>query len=164
MQRGYARGMSQAEARGHPLSEQGLTESQLRRLRFEERYGVPYKDWERFRRLYIKFINSRTWPDGPGGNERSEPNDPRVFPSDLGAIKRNFDEGFRDPRFPDVSDWKVWTEIRLSERVDAIIAYQDYGDATPGHQQYDSRSGSWTSVVSVIALGSAPPLELWWYH
>src|SRR5579863_9340329 len=71
MQRSFARGISQSEARGHKAVG-GLSESQ----------------WRRLRRLYVNKINRMAWEEGPsrmniiGGHRQ----DPRIFKQDVQAI------------------------------------------------------------------------------
>src|SRR5215469_6394271 len=148
MQRGYARGLTQTQARrniaGYP---QGVSESQLRRQRererygdtlppdvtffqfnFERRYGYSYNYWRRLRRRFIREINERAWhnPPGPRMNiENGARRDPRVFPGDIAEVKRLYDTGARDPLYPGMQTWQEWAELRLAERLTAIRAYQD---------------------------------------
>lgn len=163
MQRGYARGLRQSESRGKPVSPGGLSESQLRRERFEQQYGIPYRVWERLRRKYIIELNKRSWPGGPSRmntDDMGNRNDPRVFPSDIYAIRRLYDTGYRDPVTP-VETWEQYAEVRLSQRLNALIMYQDYNDSDPGRADYNSRSGIW---YGAFTAASAPPIELWYYH
>lgn len=162
MQRNYARGISQGEARGHQTAG-GPSESVLRRQRFEQEYGIPYHVWERFRRKYIKEINDRSWRGGPSTmqlNEFGNRADPRIFLSDILAIRELYDRGYRDPVTP-VDTWEQYAEVRLSQRLNALIMYQDYNDADPGRADYNNRSGIWYGTFSAA---SAPPIELWYYH
>lgn len=162
MQRNYARGISQGEARGHAPGQ--VSESELRRIRFEQKYGIPYRTWERFRRKYISKINKRSWPGGPRTmqlNEFGNRSDPRVFISDILAIRQLYDSGFRDPVTP-VDTWEQYAEVRLSQRLNALVMYQDHNDSDPGRSDYNSRSGIWYGEFGLGA--SAPPVELWYYH
>ncbi len=170
MQRNYARGILQSEARGHRQSPEGFTESQLRRQRFEINRGIPYREWERWRRKYVNEINVRSWPTGPNTRypvvNEGVRQDPRVYPEDLAAIKQAYDDGYRDPAMPNIS-YQEWIEIRLTERLSAMIAFQDFKDSTPGRNQYNSRQGAWTAQgmwTGVFSVASGPPLELWYYH
>lgn len=162
MQRQYARGLSQSEARGHSAAG-GESESQLRRQRFEQKYGIPYRIWERLRRKYIAEINERSWPGGPpvmNRNDTGGRDDPRVFLSDILDIKKLYDGGYRDPVAP-VDTWDQYAEVRLSQRLSAMIMYQDYNDSGPGAIEYNSRSSTW---YGYIGMASGPPVELWYYH
>jgi len=155
MQRGYARGLPQGEARGKPLSARGETESQRRRriaqeqhqqtpdflfqLGFKNRYGFDYKYWRRLRRLYINEINSRTSPGA------------QMVPAMIFQVKQAWGFGWRDPANPDIREWEEWVERRLAERLDDMISYQDLGDKEPGHYHWQ--------YVNVV-----PPIEFWYYH
>lgn len=155
MQRGYARGISQAEARGHtPFL--GLTEAQ----------------WRRLKRLYVDEINQRSWPQAPSsrmnidiaGNRK----DPRIFKSDVMYIVDLFQGGYRDPAVPSISDWLTYTEWRLSERLNAIIQYQEFGDLTAGREDFYSRSTVWPQgglwIQGGLRISTGPPIEFWYYH
>lgn len=153
MQRGYARGLSQAEARGHtPFL--GLTESQ----------------WRRLKRLYVDEINERSWPTGPArmniGPQGRQ--DPRIFKVDVVAIVDLFQGGYRDPAVPSINDWLTYTEWRLSERLNAMVEYQDYGNNIPGQQDYNMRSAVWPQggmwLQGGLNVSSGPPIEFWYYH
>jgi len=154
MQRAFARGLSQSEARGHaPFL--GLTESK----------------WRRLRRLYIDEINQRAWALGPRRMSITRDGvrtDPRLFRSDVNYIVDLFQGGYRDPAVPSINDWETYVEWRLSERLNAIREYQDHANVTPGRQDYYARSAVWPQGGLWIAGGfnvsSAPPIEFWYYH
>lgn len=154
MQRAFARGLSQSEARGHAATG-ALTESQWRRLRL----------------LYVDEINGRSWHQGPRhmnidieGNR----NDPRIFKTDADYIVRLFDGGYRDPAVPSIGDALTYLEWRLSERLNAIIEFQDFRNPVPGRQDYYARSSVWPQggmwIAGGLNVAAGPPLEFWYYH
>lgn len=153
MQRAFARGINQSEARGHKAVG-GLTESQ----------------WRRLRRLYVDQINAMSWAEGPprmyapGGHRQ----DPRIFRHDVQAIVQLYDQGYRDPGAPSINNWLQYAEWRLAARLSAMIAYQEDGDPIPGraaffgHSQIWPKSGVW--LQAGFDFASAPPIEFWYYH
>lgn len=184
MQSSYARGLSQATARGH-RTVNGRSESQIRRdreritygdqlppwqrfgLGFEQRYGFSYAYWRFLRRNWIDEINQRAYPHPHSRYMMVDANgqraDPRIFPSDITAIRQLYDNGFRDPVHSEVTTWQQWVELRLVERLTAIRDYQDMHDPTFGRLAYQNRSSVWLNA-NLMGGASAPPLELWWYH
>jgi hypothetical protein len=163
MQRNFLRGITQSEARGHAPGPLG-SERQRREQRYEELHGISLRDWERWNRLYIREINRRTWKSGPPMTGIKEARDPRIWPEDLAAIRYDYEHGVRDPAYPGITDWHQWVEIRLDERLGAVLSYQEDHNPDPGRMQYGSRSGYWTSDMNFLAVYSAPAIELWWYH
>jgi hypothetical protein len=153
MQRAFARGINQSEARGHRAIG-GLTESQ----------------WRRLRRLYVDDINRMAWEEGPprmnapGGVRK----DPRIFKQDVQAIQNLYDQGYRDPGAPSIDNWLAYAEWRLAGRLSAMIAYHEDSDPMPGrmaffgHSQVWPKSGIW--LQSGFDFASAPPIEFWYYH
>lgn len=146
MQRNYARGMSQSEARGH-RAVGGVTEAQRRReqaaavnpslsrsqqfaLGFQQRYGFTYNYWRYLKRNYIDAINSRSSPDM------------QITPIWIQQIIVNT---------PMTGLGTDWIETRLAERLNDMIAYQDYDDRDPGGAHFAER----------IAY---TPIEWWYYH
>lgn len=159
MQRGYARGLSQGDARGKRVTATGQTEYQRRaaatqerygmspwQLRygigFERRYGFKYRYWRKLQRMYVNDINARSSPGGA------------ISPSTVGQVKENWRVGFRDQFQPDLrgpDDWEPWIERRLSEKLDDMISYQDLGEKANGAYHFGY-------LVNVM------PIELWYYH
>lgn len=162
MQRNFARGISQSEARGHQAVG-GVTESQRRSLRFEELHGIPRRVWDRLYRRHIREINKRTWAAAPGPRMNAPGgvrNDPRIFPSDIAAIKALYDTGYRDP-VSGAATWEQYAEERLSQRKMAMRDYQDNHEPASGRAQFDNRTSTW---VGMIGMAAPPPVELWYYH
>jgi hypothetical protein len=167
MQRNYARGITQQEARGHRPGEA------RRRREYQEEfnnlYGISRAEWNRWYRVYIREMNKRSWPNGPGHMNvlpDGSRQDPRIFPQDLAAVKTAYTSGYKDPQYPDIT-WQEWIEIRLAERLDAMIAYQDFGDRGPGRDEFMGRSAAWPAGgmwTGVFNVSTAPPIELWYYH
>lgn len=89
--------------------------------------------------------------------------DPRVFPSDITAVKNLYDSGFRDPVYPNALTWQQWIEQRLAERLYGMIEFQDLHNKQPGNAAYNARQNTWLSV-NMFGGSSGPPIELWWYH
>lgn len=87
-------------------------------------------------------------------------NDPRVFIGDILAIKTLYDQGYRDPVVP-VQNWEQYAEVRLEQRLNALVMYQDHNDSEPGRADYSNRSGTW---YGYLGMASAPPIEMWYYH
>jgi hypothetical protein len=151
MQRNYARGISQATARGHRLSPAGLTESQIRRQRsidttgltpwqrftgkFEATYGFSYNYWRKLWRKWIKEINSRV--------------DPSVAVTEQWVQQELLNEQFLG--MTGMPSGKPWIEERLDAKLASIIAYQDDNDKTLGFGYYINRDGM-------------RPIEWWYYH
>jgi hypothetical protein len=153
MQRAFARGVSQSEARGHKAIG-GLTESQ----------------WRRLKRLYVNDINRMSWEEGPprmyapGGVRK----DPRIFRHDVQAIVELFDQGYRDPGAPTINNWLQYAEWRLAGRLSAMRAYQEDDDPQPGRAAFFGHSQIWPKTGIWLQAGfdfaSAPPIEFWYYH
>jgi hypothetical protein len=157
MQRAFARGMSQSEARGHKAIG-GLTES----------------IWRRLRRDYVNEINNLTWEAAessrmnmPGGVR----DDPRIFKQDVQAIVELYQGGYRDPGMPSVDNWLQYAELRLQARLSATKAFQGIGqpkDILPGKSAFYGRSSIWPKTGIWLMAGfdfaSAPPIEFWYYH
>jgi hypothetical protein len=170
MQRNFARGSTQSEARGHTAVAPGVPESVTRRQRFLGRYGISQSQWERWRRLYIREINLRAMPgrqpQRPLTDDNGQRKDPRIYFQDILAIKQRFDQGYRDPADPDLN-WVLWIETRLGSRLNAIVQYQDFSNALPGRQDYYARNSAWPqggTWMGVFNIASAPPIEMWYYH
>ena len=163
MQRNYARGITQAEARGHRPTDEGLTESQVRRVRFQERHGISYNDWARFYRRYVREINRRSFPTAPGPAmviDNGVRRDPRIFPEDIAAVRDLYNNGFRDPVY-NPGSWEEWTDQRLAERLGALVDFQDSADSAAGSQQFWGRTSAW---IGTMGIAAAPPVEFWYYH
>lgn len=191
LQRGFSAGMSRAEARGHRVSSSGLSESQQRTLRaqergdlspyqvflggFERRYGFSYQYWRLLWSRWIKDINARVWPNAPSprmqvkGGQRA---DPRIFPNDIAEIRKMYAAGFRETRASSPASWQEWVENHLAQRFYAIVEYQDNHNPTPGKQLWNAREQTWHRVALPAeeifnfqaTLITAPPVEWWWYH
>lgn len=193
LQRGFARGLSQAESRGHRVSARGLSESAERRARaeergslspyqvflggFERRYGFSYAYWRTLYRRWIAEINRRAWPQATSSRMYVDENgvraDPRIFPGDITAVKQLYDQGFRPERSSSPASWQEWVENQLAVKLETMIEYQDNHNRVPGKMMFASRSGSWmrtgAPAEAVVTLrlataASAPPIEFWWYH
>lgn len=177
MQRGYRRGVTQQIARGKRAGEArtraqrtferyGITETERFGLGFERRYGFSYKDWRRWRRLWISEINRRTWPQARSYrmqvDELGQRKDPRIFPEDVAAVKTLYDQGYTEIGRSSPPTWQQWVETRLAERLAATIAFQDLHDRAMGQVMYNSRSQTWASQVFIYSTG--PPIEWWFYH
>lgn len=119
--------------------------------------------WERWRKLYIQEINRRSFPSAPSRSMQFRDGtrvDPRIFISDILMVKQLYDGGYRDPVLSPRT-WEEWVELRLRERLSALVAYQDESDYMPGRIQYGQRNGTW---IGFFGAASAPPVELWYYH
>ena len=184
LQRGFGRGLSQSEARGHGISARGLTESQERVARatergdlspyqlflggFERRYGFSYQYWRLIYRRYIKEINQRSWPSGPRGQQ--DEYDPRIFASDISRIKSLYDQGYRDLRGNSPVTWQEWVENHLAIRLDAIVQWQDNHNKTPGREMFSSHNEIWARVATpAVFVPGAPtaisgPRRAWWFY
>lgn len=153
MQRAFSRGLTQSEARGHTAIG-GLTESQ----------------WRRLKRLYIDEINGRSWAKGPRRMNVVEGvrQDPRIFKQDINYIVSLFQQGYRDPAVPSISNWLTYVEWRLTSRLNAMIEFQDFGDAWPGRRDFYERSSIWPKggmwLEGGLNVASGPPIEFWYYH
>jgi hypothetical protein len=150
MQRGYARGMTQATARGQRAGESrrryervvgqtGQTPQQLFEFGFQQRYGFSYRYWRKLRRQYVDPINEVSSPGG------------EITPSMVTSVKSAWDAGWRDPNRPELTTWEMWVEVHLAERLAATELYVDYGDTRLGAYNFQLRS-------------SLPPIEFWYYH
>jgi hypothetical protein len=140
MQRNYGRGMSQATARGHaPFGPEGLTEYQVRALRFERRYGFSLRYWRRLQRKYLRELNSQR---SPAAQITAD-----VIAQDLGIVRQVYGNG---PVPGIVIPAENITEERLAELLYATKAYRD-GNAGPGRNDFYTRD-------------DIRPIELWWYH
>lgn len=157
MQRNYARGIRQAEARGHKPSILGETESQRRRrLAIEQgttpyqqrlttwalRYpGMSYSWYQRIYRMYIAEINYRSSPDT------------RIGPSTVYAqLANSGSPNLPPPQQPPTGHTEEWVENQLLWRLKAMQDFQDEGDNEVGHALYVN-----------IQLDPVPP-EWWYYH
>jgi hypothetical protein len=154
MQRGYLRGLGQSEARGYRVRA-GESETQRRRrvtmeqygqtpwerygIGFEATYGFKYSYWRKLRRLYLAELDQRVSPGA------------RITPISVAMVKQAFDAGWHDETRPDADTWEVWTEQKISERLDDTIAFQDLGEKASGNYHFAMRS-------------SVPPIEFWYYH
>lgn len=156
MQRNFARGLSQSEARGHRVSPQGFTEAQIRRqqaqaagfqtpwerftLNFERRYGFSYRYWRFLKRRWIDAINARSSPGlqiTPIWIAQELQNASGIFSSFL-AINQ-------------MPSGKPWIEQRLDEKLADMEAYQDENDKEPGFLHF-------------IRRDNFRPIEWWYYH
>lgn len=149
LQRGYRRGLSQSEARGHAATAAG-TESQRRRQRtlertgmtpteafgigFRQRYGFSYSYWRRLRRLYINEINKRSSPSG------------QIKPSHISDVIQMFRLVGGDMYRPELRTWEAWTEVHLGERMWALILYQEEGDTAYGAFNFSRRNNLYPIV------------------
>lgn len=141
-QRGFARGLTQSEARGHAVRN-GLTESQRRQrpsysesaFAFQARHGVSLAWWRRMRRLYINPMNAMASP----GNQIT-----------LSFIDQEMQNAptltavTQEPAGPE------WMEQRLAERLYAMDMYRE-GNSQPGFAYFQMRT-------------SYRPIEWWYYH
>lgn len=159
MQRGYVRGIPQYEARGKPRYEArirreqviqttGQTPWQRYTLTFEQKYGFSLSYWRSLQRRWVREINERSAPGG------------RITPAMLAKVRKDWNDGFRDPRHPEFDIWEDWMENRLDERLYDTIEYQDSGDKDPGRQNWVTRS-AWQSGFT---FKDVPPDELYFYH
>lgn len=154
MQRNFARGLTQSEARGHaPVA--GETETQRRRrqerertgltpweqfgIGFQNRYGFSYRYWRKLRRRYVDEINRRSSPGG------------RILPSHVSDIIQLYDMGWRDEVNPELNTWEAWVEVHLGDRLWSTILYQDEGNSALGAYAFSRRN-------------SVAPIEYWYYH
>lgn len=138
MQRGYARGLTQTQARRGVTLPAGYSESQVRRergysgeiqrQRFEQRYpGITYNEYRSYQRRYgSDIVNTR-----PGG----------ISPQLIVQAKQQEASGILPPG---------WVENRLQERREATDNYRD-GIEETGIQDFDQRI-------------SFTPIEWWYYH
>lgn len=180
MQRNYARGLPQQQARGKRQAEHvtraqqeqqrygdELTPEQRFQFGFERRYGFTYRYWRKLYRNYIQEINQRALPNPHSNYMMIDANgrraDPRVFPSDVAAIKQLYDTGYRDPLYPDIRTWEDWIEYRLYERLDGIREFQDFHNVGPGRTEFQNRSSIWLNI-NLFGGSVGPPIELWYYH
>jgi hypothetical protein len=148
MQRNYARGMTQSEARGHrpniltgetesqrrrrlTLQNTGMTPSQYYQYNWQQRYPLMPLSWWRRMSPLIQEINRRTSP----GLEIT----PEVVYSQI-------------VNAPITGHDLSWVENRLAFRLAAIQEYQDYGSNNTGYQLYVENQ-----------LDTNPP-EWWYYH
>lgn len=144
MQRAYARGQTQSEARGHQVTPGGPSESELRKQRWLERNGVPlwrtdvYNFWRRNSSV-INQINDRVSPQA------------QITPLSIAQLAENWGRFGGDSYQPDARTWQRWATRRLGERLDDIISYQDLGETGNGSYHFQFRSG-------------VAPIEFWWYH
>lgn len=143
MQRNFARGIGQAEARGHG-SPTGLSEWAIRQQRFRQKYGFSESTWRRWRRNYINEINetrASTYVPGQNGN-----------PITLSDIAQDIEaNSLRAQMVPGIFvPPESYTEERLVRLLDVVRAYRE-GDPTPGRADFYARE-------------SYRPIELWWYH
>lgn len=141
MQRGFARGLTQSEARGQGVRN-GLTESQRRQrpdystsaAAFYARHGVTLAWWRRMRRLYINPMNAEASP----GNQITlafidqEMQNAPVLAATTGG------------------SGPEWMEQRLAERLYAMDEYR-VGNSQPGFAYFQIRT-------------SYRPIEWWYYH
>lgn len=144
MQRNFARGIGQTEARGHPPSPTGLTESQIRAQRFQQKWGFSYNQWRRWKHRYIDEINetrASTYVPGQNGN-----------PITISDIAQDIEaNSLRAQMIPGIFiPPDSYTEERLARLLDVVRAYRA-GDPTPGRADFYARE-------------SYRPIELWWYH
>lgn len=146
MQRAYSRGQTQSEARGHravngvtesqrrnaqaALANPGLTRHQQFEIGFQQRYGFSYKYWRYLRRNWIDDINRRSSPDM------------QMTPLWIQQILINSAVTGLDTN---------WIELRLAERIQDMIAYQDYNVTGPGFAHFYERL-------------NYTPIEWWYYH
>jgi len=138
MQRNYSRGLSQATARGHaPVGPEALTESQVRALRFQQRYGFSYNLWRRWQRKYINEINAMSSPAAQITIE--------IVAQDVAANQQRMQivPGVFIPP-------ENFTEERLAGKLYEMEAYRE-GNAGPGRQSFYSRE-------------NFRPIEMYWYH
>lgn len=152
MQRGYARGLPQYEARGKRANEARIQRERIQEQygqtpwerfnqSFERRYGFSYSYWRYLRRKWIDEINKKTSKDGFG----------HIKPIQVAQMIQLFQTGWRDKAFPEFTDWKPWTENALDLRLENMLAYQEDGDPLPGRGRFFARS-------------SNPPIEFYYYH
>lgn len=150
MQRGYARGLSQHEARGQRGGESvrrrerveretGQTPWQIYAFNFRQRYGFSYSYWRTLRKRYINEINRRASPGA------------QMLPSHITDIINLFNMGWRDDRRPELRTWEAWVEVHLGERLWSTILYQDDGETAYGSFNFTFRN-------------SVAPIEYWYYH
>lgn len=150
MQRGYARGLSQHEARGQRggesvrrrervYRETGQTPHQIYAFNFRQRYGFSYSYWRTLRKRYINEINRRSSPGG------------QMLPSHVTDIINLYNMGWRDDRRPELRTWEAWVEVHLGERLWSTILYQDDGETAYGSFNFTFRN-------------SVAPIEYWYYH
>lgn len=145
MQRAYARGLTQSEARGH-RARRGLSESQLRRQRqemlnpgvtpwqqflmtFRQRYGFEYRYWRYLKRNWVDSINKLSSPDM------------QITPVWIAQELANAPLNGHD---------REWIETRLAEKLYAMLEYRS-GNSDPGALFFRSRDG-------------LAPIEWWYYH
>lgn len=152
MQRGFARGLAQFEARGQRANERryreqytqgryGVTPEELyarNAQEFQNLYGFDYAYWNYLQREYLNEINRMTSEGG------------RIEPYMVQSVKLNWETGWRDPMRPEITSWQEWVELHLAERREAMYAYRE-GDKSVGAQNFQMRS-------------SVPPIEFWWYR
>lgn len=141
LQRGYQRGMSQSEARGH-RAVGGMSESQLRRAgisspvtryimaqEFQRTYGFSLDYWNYLVDNWIDEINSMSAPTQ------------QITPAWITQEFANTDLTGHD---------EVWVEARLDEKLRDMLAYR-MGDTTPGALHFNQRD-------------NLAPIEWWFYH
>lgn len=135
MQRGYARGMTRQEARGH-VPAVGMTEYGQRRAReeardfaFEQRYGFKYSYWLYLRRNWVDEINEMAAPSA------------NIDPLLVGWELQNA---------PQTGHNEEWIEARLAEKLVAMIYYRE-GNPQPGAADFRTQDGM-------------APIVWWYYH
>ena len=140
MQRGYQAGLPQTVARRGTPPPEGLTESQVRRQRFLQRYGFQETVWRRLYRKYIREINSLSSPAG------------QITPMIVAQVLQNTQN---------TGLGADWLEDRLATKLADMKDYRERGRsaAPPG--------GVSQGNVHFFADANArlvTPIELWWYH
>lgn len=115
MQRGYARGLSQTQARRNVEAPPGYSESQIRRDRFRQIYGFDYSYYQALQRKYgSDIVNMR------GGG---------ISPQHIAMAMQLQAQGLLEPN---------WIEDRLAGRRYATDMYRQ-GNAPVGRVEFDTR-------------------------
>jgi hypothetical protein len=150
MQRGYARGLPQYEARG-----QRPGESARRRERYVQQYGQT--PWQRYSGIGGTFEQRYPNIAANGGytwyrslrrrwlteiDARTDRGERAITPVAIEQELANASLTGHD---------KAWIEDRLAGMLEAIRNYQDDGDNEPGYTMFHQRD-------------FMAPVEWWWYH
>jgi len=163
MQRGYARGLTQTQARRAAtpraaINRLGISESQYRRqqirqrqeelrreqeflagIQFRSQYGFELSYWNYLRASYVDEINQ---------NRVEGSNIDVIQPQSVADIIQLYNMGAVD--ITEYDTWQGWVEHRLEELMEDIRDYKR-GQYQPGQVNFYSRP-------------AYTPIEFWWYH
>jgi hypothetical protein len=141
MQRGYAAGLPQTVARrGISPAAPGVTESELRRQRFLQRYGFEERVWRNLYRRYIRNINAMASPGA------------QITPQIVQQVLVNT---------PVTGLGVDWLENRLAEKLADMREWREMGKPAKNTRP---DSGGYQHYWQENSERLITPIELWWYH